>query len=191
MTLEELADREAVRQAIYTWFRAVDRVDEELAYRAFWPEATMEGVGPKRPARDFIPALLGPDGRFRHGYTHTNHYALNILIDWRGETAEAETYAIAYHRLPRDREALERTLGPRFQELGGDPDRDYDLTVGLRYMDRFEKRQGVWKVAAKKLILDWTRAGLYAGLTQGGMFAALPHHARRGDRSDATYDWSF
>lgn len=189
MTLDELADREAIRQVIYTWFRAIDRLDPDLAHTAFWDEATMDGVGPKRPAREFVPALLGPEGRFRKAYTHTSHYAVNSLVDWRGDTAQAETYAVAYHRLPKDREILEGALGHRFQDLGGDPDREYDLTVGVRYLDRFEKREGVWKVAAKKLILDWTQAGLYTGLIEGGMFAAMPYHAHRGDRSDPSYDW--
>lgn len=188
MTLEELADREAIRQVIYTWFRAIDRLDPELGAAAFWPEAVMDGVGPKRAATEFVPALLGPEGRFRKVYTHTNHYAVNCLIEVAGETARAETYVIAYHRLARDREVLEQNLGHRFAELGGDPDRDYELTVGLRYVDRFEKRGGAWKIAGKKLILDWTNGGLYAGLTQGGMFAAMPYHARRGDRSDPTYE---
>jgi hypothetical protein len=32
-----------------------------------------------------------------------------------------------------------------------------DLTFGGRYVDRFERREGVWKIAHRQVIFEWSR----------------------------------
>jgi hypothetical protein len=32
-----------------------------------------------------------------------------------------------------------------------------DLTFGGRYVDRFERQEGVWKIAHRQVILEWSR----------------------------------
>jgi hypothetical protein len=41
----------------------------------------------------------------------------------------------------------------------GDLDRNisHDLTIGVRYFDRFEKRSGAWRIALRNLIFDWSQ----------------------------------
>ncbi|WP_083891392.1 hypothetical protein [Cyanobium gracile] len=52
-------------------------------------------------------------------------------------TAWAEHYAFASHRSPADAQGPLR-----------------DLITAVRYVDRIEQRQGTWRIAARKLILD-------------------------------------
>ena len=47
---------------------------------------------------------------------------------------------MAYHHLPQSRTK---------------PERDY--TVGLRYVDDFERRDGEWKIAARACVFEWSR----------------------------------
>ena len=35
------------------------------------------------------------------------------------------------------------------------PERDY--TVGLRYVDDFERREGEWRIAARACVFEWSR----------------------------------
>ena len=59
-------------------------------------------------------------------------------IDIDGNTAYVETYVWTF---------------VRFQ----DDDKDIDTFSGGRLMDRFEKRDGEWKIAHRWTILDWNR----------------------------------
>jgi hypothetical protein len=38
---------------------------------------------------------------------------------------------------------------------GEKPERDH--VVGLRYVDDFEQRDGVWRIATRVCVFDWTR----------------------------------
>ena len=88
----------------------------------------------------------------------TFHSLSNMLIDLKGDHAEAETYCTAYH------------------EVAG-PDGLIEMVVGGRYLDRLEKRGGEWKIARRLYVMDWNRnvpstcqwdEGLYATLTNRG-----------------------
>ncbi|MFM6853798.1 MAG: nuclear transport factor 2 family protein, partial [Sphingopyxis sp.] len=53
-----------------------------------------------------------------------------------------------------------------------------ESTTGGRYIDRYERRAGVWKIASRTFVQDWTAThpttqqtdGLYAALTNHGQF---------------------
>ncbi len=190
MTLEELSDREEIRQVIYRWFRGLDRLDLDLLHASFWADGEFDGGPNTGPSAEFIPAMFGENGRVRKMFAMTSHYMMNLLIDWRGRHAITETYAVAYHRLAKGREAIEKAIGTtRFAELGGDADREYQFILGLRYADRFEKRGGVWKIARKKLILEWSSVAPYAGLPDGeGVHSYARLRGQRG-AADESYRW--
>lgn len=192
MTIEELSDREEIRQVIYRYFRGLDRLDLDLLYGAFWPDGEFVGGPNPGTSLDFIPAMFGENGRVRAMFEMTNHYMMNMIIDWHGDTAITETYAVAYHRLAPSRKALETILGAtKTAELGENLSRQYQLVIGLRYQDRLEKRDGIWKIARKKLIFDWSEVTPYTGVTQEGegFFSYTKLRGSRGERPDETYSW--
>jgi hypothetical protein len=53
-----------------------------------------------------------------------------------GEKAEGETYIIAFHQV----------LG----DTG-----NFDVLIGGRYFDEYEKRNGVWKFSSRAVDADW------------------------------------
>ena len=65
MSLEELSDREEIRQVIYRWFRGLDRLDLDLLYASFWEDGEFEGGPNSGTSLEFIPAMFGEGGRVR------------------------------------------------------------------------------------------------------------------------------
>ena len=73
--------------------------------------------------------------KFRR-HLHTT-YNESIAVD--GDIAHCESYSIAYLVLADDR----------------DPEREVLMTVAGRYLDRFERRDGAWKIAFRRFLIDW------------------------------------
>ncbi|MEL7028794.1 MAG: nuclear transport factor 2 family protein [Pseudomonadota bacterium] len=165
--IQALADKEAIREAVYTYCRAVDRRDEELLQTCFHPGATHEHGDFKGRSTDFIGFAF----KFLSVLRETQHLVGNILIDLRGETAVSEAYWTAFHRIPASETAAE-IFGPR--------DGEQDWIVGGRYIDRFEKRDGVWRIADRLGVHDWQR---FEPAADGG-FHQLPE-SFRGEPSTA------
>ena len=86
---------------------------------------------------------------------------MNMLIEVNGDVAHGETYFVAYHRFDEtngeDLEAALRSQGQNPQDLAW-PEGGSELLLGGRYLDRFERRSKVWKIAYRKMINDWCRA---------------------------------
>ncbi len=60
-------------------------------------------------------------------------------IELQGEEAFGEVYYQAFHRIKN--------------ELG----EERDLFISGRYVDRYERRDGVWKIAYRSELVDWVR----------------------------------
>lgn len=180
MTLDELSAREEMRQAIYRHFRAADRLDAELDRTAFWDDGIFEGGPFEGPVIEQMPALFGET--LREFFTVTMHYMMNMVIEVRGDEGFAEVYAIAFHVVPP--QSLEICFGPdKAAEL--DRDQSHELYMGTRYSVKFEQRDGAWKIALMKLLIDWNRVVPYSGF-DGGVMNMLSLRGAR-DRSDPSY----
>lgn len=185
MTLEELSAREEIRQAIYRHFRAGDRIDAELDRTACWDDAVFIGGPVDLPMVEATPLIY--DEMMRKYFRVTNHYMTNISMEVDGAEARAEVYAIAYHILPTDREPLETVLGAaKLAELGDLAERPLELWIGIRYAMILSCRNGDWRIASMKLIVDWSKVEPYTGIEQGGFMSYLTLRGRR-DRSDPSY----
>jgi hypothetical protein len=105
----------------------------------------------------------------------TQHHIGNVLITVEGENAYSESYWIAYHRIPAQAGGAGIVAG-RGEAT--------DFFVGGRYLDRFERRAGSWKIARRVGVHDWQR---YEPAHDGGFFETSA--AQRGARggSDRVY----
>jgi hypothetical protein len=159
--LRRLADKDQIRDVLYTYCRGIDRCDEALVRSVYHPGATddhgaFSGSG-EAFAAWVIPMLL-------RDFSATMHTLGNILIELEGDAAHVESYFHAYHRVPR-------------------PAGDRDLVVGGRYVDRFERRSGVWKIASRTVVLDWSRSEPASHAWSSG------DRFKRGERSKS--DWVY
>ena len=155
--LQELLDKQALYELVARYCRAVDRVDEELLRSVYWEDAIDEHGPFVGTVDEFVEEHRnGGSWSGRKLEEPVQHAITNTLFDVRGDVAYGETYVEV--RRVRD--------GGVFIE-------------GIaRQVDRFERRGGEWRIAHRRILLD------YAG--PGRDFTKFLHGAR--DRSDASYE---
>lgn len=128
-------DCEAIRQALYRYCRGIDRCDREALESCYWPEAIDDHASFRGPAAEFIDVALTATRSMT-----TAHMIGNVLIESDGENgARVESYFHATHRLPDTGE------GPSEWTLIG------------RYLDRFARRDGEWRILDRMVVVDHER----------------------------------
>lgn len=133
VALQELIDREAIRTLIYAYCNAADRHDHDKMRSLYHPDAIDDhGHMSSGPAMDFIDRL--PEIQAAMEILHHNVTTINLAID--GDYAEGEVYLLALHR-------VKGADGP------------FDVLVGGRYFDKYERRDGRWKFAHRAIVADW------------------------------------
>ncbi len=135
--LQEILDRLAVRDVVYTYARGVDRKDIAMVASCFAPECAYEGALGRTTARDALARL---EERWVQ-YAATMHFMGNCLIELDGDVARSETYCIAYHR--RTVDGAQR-----------------DFTVAVRYCDEMARLEGRWRIRRRQVFTVWTRDDL-------------------------------
>jgi hypothetical protein len=184
MSVGELSAREEIRQTVYRYFRAVDRLDLELSRSTYWHNAVFNGGPTDLPLAEVVPQMFAE----MSDLLTSNHYIMNIAIDVQGSSAVTEAYAIAYHVVRRGTQPQKVMLGdliPTETQVGF-ADR-HEFIMGLRYLILFEERNREWRVGVLKIIVDWSKVTPYSGLSQGGIHDLLTLRGSR-DRSDPSYD---
>ena len=157
--METLADREAIRECLYRYSRGVDRFDFEAVRSCYWPDGTDDHGSFVGGVDEFIPFVRKSLDRFER----TAHFLGNMQIDvdlGRG-VARSETYAVAFHR---------------YTDSEGHP---ADMWAGLRYIDRFERRDGQWRIRTRVCAYDWRRTDRVEGA--GGFADAYVRGTRSAD----------
>jgi hypothetical protein len=132
--IAELLDREAIRDCIYRYCRAVDRADDAALRGAYWPDATDEHGPYSGPVEGFFQWARGI---FESGARNV-HMVGNLLIEFTapGE-AVVETYFLALQRGPGRDDTVRQYL------------------IAGRYCDVFQQRDGEWRVFRRMVVYDW------------------------------------
>ena len=134
-TIEALLAESEIKDVHLRFCRANDRRDQELMRSCFHADAEIE-LHETLNVEAFLALGRAVLGR----YTVTWHKASNQLVEVDGDAAWAEHYTTSTHRIAAD-------------ETG--PERDF-VAFG-RYVDRMERRNGEWRIARRKMILDFIR----------------------------------
>jgi hypothetical protein len=131
--LRNLADRQAITDLLYRYCRSMDRMDAELGYSIWHEDATADYEGYYQGSgRGFIDAACATHRRM---LAHS-HQISNILIELDGDRAGSETYAIGTLRLIK-RDQLRQ------------------LTMWVRYIDQWSRRDGRWGIDKRVQITDF------------------------------------
>jgi len=161
-----LASRAEIAEVALRYCRAIDRCDEALLRGCFHADATHEHGAFKGLSSDLCASAL----QIVAGVILTHHQLGPVSIDLDGERAFTETYFTAYHRFG--------AVPPP----GGRPHEDRIL--GGRYVDRFERRDGVWRIAHRRGVNEWMR---YEAASDRGFFDRPVGERGRRDRDDPVY----
>jgi hypothetical protein len=141
ITLEEIADRLAIRELIDAYAHCADRRDAS-GQMALFTENTAFHVymDSRSPEPTYVlhgRSALAPVFADLNQYQATTHFNGQSTIHLDGDGATGESYCIAHHVTVDDDK---RTL----------------MIASIRYLDTFVKQNGVWLFAERKLMVDWT-----------------------------------
>jgi hypothetical protein len=127
--IQELIDKVAIRDLMARYARSNDRRDFELMASTFTTDAYAHYFEWERQGVDNIISRLAYDRTHR-----ATHFMGDQEIHIHGDSADVETYAIAYSR-PEGTDSLQIT--------------------GLRYVDKMVRQNGQWLVQHRVLHFDW------------------------------------
>jgi len=140
MTLEEAADRLAIRELIDAYAHCADRRDANGQMALFTENAAFHVFMDSRsPEPTYVlhgRDALAPVFADLNQYQATTHFNGQSTIRLEGDSATGQSYCIAHH-------------------LKVDGDNRTLMLASIRYLDQFVKQQGAWLFAERKLMVDW------------------------------------
>jgi hypothetical protein len=157
--IDELLAKQELYELSCTYMRGLDRLDTDLLHSVFHEDATVDYGFFQGSAQAFVD--------FAHGALEghlANHHLIgqvSLEVDLESDSALGEVYFQAFHRIV-------------------DAGEEKDLFIAGRYVDRYTRRDGVWKISFRSEINDWARTDPAAD----GFFDAAPN-ALRGARGEA------
>jgi hypothetical protein len=137
--LQELLDRQDILDCVIRYCRAVDRFDRELLLTVYHPDATDDHGTFVGGPESFADWAFGYHSLYQNA---THHIVTNHTCDLDGDVAHTETYWI-FSGANKDAESGAEQ--PSSMHFG-------------RYIDRFERRNGKWAIAARACIVEWHAA---------------------------------
>lgn len=164
--IDAILARDAIHQLLVAYCRAVDRGDRDLLRSLWHPDAMVEtGLfdGNGLAYSDFVIESTAVLKRSFHSIS-------NEWIEVDGDRAVSECYLIALVTTPSD---------------AG----DQDCLLGGRYLDRYERVDGVWKIRKHAFIVDWTINQPSTAIWDDGMFAAMKLRGARGKADPLHLFW--
>jgi len=135
--LQTMADEREIARTILMYCRGSDRKDLDLMRQAYHDDA-WDDHGPfKGHIDDYMVWAAKNHERFHQ----MMHHAGPPLIELRGDTAVAETYCLLFQHL--------KTVEPGMPGA--------KVTMGCRYVDKFERRACGWKISHRVVAYHWLR----------------------------------
>jgi len=148
MPLERIQDRMEIQNVLYRYARGVDRRNWDLVRSIYHPDAYDDHGNYKGGVDGFIESLVK-----RHATIEQSlHVLANCIIEFdSADGALVETYFSSYQRL------MPEAGDARQDYLRGQPVADHEAaerTVFGRFIDRFTRRNGEWRVARRKVVFE-------------------------------------
>ena len=136
MDIQEALAHIEIRHVLSIYARGVDRADLETLQSVYHPDATDDHGSFSGLGTEFARRLIEDEKDLT---AVGQHHITNVVIQLDGANdARVESYFLAFH-------PHEDAGSPRLGIAAG------------RYIDRFQRRHGGWKILTRRVIMDWTR----------------------------------
>jgi hypothetical protein len=132
--LQALFDRQDIADLSHRYSRACDRLDRDLLEAVYWPDGSDDHGAFAGSAPDYVDWVMD----LLSGWTSVHHDNTNILIELDGDTAFGEVHWTGYYSY----------------DIDGVP---HDQLAAGRYLDRYERRNGEWRIKHRTCVTDWSR----------------------------------
>lgn len=134
--VQQLLDKQAISDLVHLYCRAADRRDYALLASLYHDDAIEDhGSFFQGLAKDFLQQM--PAIQESMAILHHNITTLNLFFDAENpHYAEGEAYVLAFHQVKTEQGLM-------------------DAMIGGRYLDKYEKRDGVWKFSFRTIVADW------------------------------------
>jgi hypothetical protein len=146
---ERIADRMAIEDILSLHSRGLDRLDKDAIECAYWPDATVDYGTFKGEAHVFAELVVGALGE---NYALTRHSLSNTLVAFSSNSASVESCVTAGHL---------------------STDATEEMLFYGRYLDKLEKRDGLWKMMHRQVVMDWSKRVPVEDERSSDAFAAL------------------
>ena len=169
--LQTLLDKQAIHEVLVRYCRGADRGDADLIAEAYHEDAIEDHGGTfKGKASDYIAMLR----KILPSAPRMTHATTNVLIEVEGDRARAESYILTFSR----RDGID------------DP---FDSLTMARVIDRFERRDGRWAIAHRRLAWEWNHEMPLRESWGRGAIAPDPEALVRGAKKpdDILYSWDW
>lgn len=157
--MDEIASKQAIEDLLKLYCRGIDRCEAELVKQTFWEDAYDNHGASAAPSWRFADEIVASKLETTEWTTHivTNH-----LVEVDGDVAFSEATVLTFQK-QLDAEETNVFCG--------------------RYVDRVERRDGVWKFAYRQMIRDWSGSMVLApwGLSSVASNAFLQGARQRDD----------
>lgn len=146
--LQELWDKQEIADVLGARYgRGLDWLDEAALKECFHPDAHVDYGFFIGNAHDWCTMVMPIEAQSLHRF----HYVFNILIEVNGDAAEAESNSLAGGRSPDGKGGFNQSF------------------FGSRYLDRLEKRDGVWRISERRTLLEFAQQMPSSGGPDGGL----------------------
>ena len=158
--VEAMLDKQDIYELSCKYMRGLDRLDQQLLLSVFFEDGWCDYGFTKGSPGDFVSFAINA----LKDHEANQHMIGNVLIELEGNEAFGEVYFHAYHKV-RGENGFE------------------DVIIAGRYLDRYERREGVWKFAYRSELVDWSRTQP----TSDSYFDLAPDSLRGGRQDDRVY----
>lgn len=134
--LSALAAKQEITEVLFRYCRGCDRADEAALRECFHPGSIHSHGGFQGLSTDFVDMAM----RIVRPLKSSTHMLTNVMIELSGDRAVSECHFLAHHRRGK-----------------ADGSGEEDMFLKGRYLDRFEKRDGVWKIVNRTGLHDFER----------------------------------
>ncbi len=162
-TPEQISDRQAIIETLYTHSRGLDRADAQILKSAYWSDAEVDYGAFKGSAHQFAD-IIGP--ALSSMYEITQHNLGQTYIELDGHRAKTETYVNARHLLTGATE---------------------EFNFAGRYLDTLELRDNEWRILHRQVVMDWSLRKAVSDERNSEAFEALSKGCN--DKLDPAYNF--
>jgi hypothetical protein len=135
-TADAARSRQQIAELTQAYCRGVDRADEALLKSIFHDDSIVVSGAFNGNGQQFAVEICAI---VRAVFDQTLHSIDHQWIEVTGDAAMGETYVVAVSTMTD----LERGKS--------------EMLTGGRYLDRFIRRDGIWKFAARTFVSEWSR----------------------------------